>query len=449
MVKEKKPKILILGAGITGLVSAYYLSKDFEVTLLEKENFIGGTARSFKYKDFLLDYGPHKIYTELPGIIAEIEKVVPLLKIKKRNSIYLKGNYFDFPLKISQIATKMPFTAFNALLDIIKNLLSKKLVDDSYENFLLNRFGKTLYELSFKNYAVKVWNSSPKELDAELAKRRVAISGIFQLIKGILLKDTKNISAEFFYYPKYGIGELTEALVKKIKENNGKIILNSEIKKINLKNNQIESIKLAKSTLKADYFISTIPLDSLFRLLDPSPLIQNPAFSYQDLNVFYFLLKKPKALKDCWIFFPEKELVFQRVSEQKAFSKFTSPEKETAIMVETTKPINEALKQKIILQLNQAGILKKEEISEYFTKTLKKAYPLYKKGFSSSLKSFDNFLDSLENFYTLGRQGLFNYNNMDQCWDMGMKVANQIIQKKSKADWKKTKKYFDKYKIVD
>jgi len=62
---------------------------------------------------------------------------------------------------------------------------------------------------------------------------------------------------------------------------------------------------------------------------------------------------------------------------------------------------------------------------------------------------FINSVDGIENFYLLGRQGLFNYNNMDQCWDMGLKIAEQIKGSKSKEDWQKTKRYFDNYRIVD
>lgn len=448
-MKTKKQRIVILGAGITGLISAYYLSKDFKVTLLEQEEFVGGTARSFKYKDFILDYGPHKIYTELPGIIPEIKKLVPLLKVKKKNSIFLKGHYYDFPLKISQIADKMPLVALASGVDIIKGIISKKLADDSYENFLINRFGKTLYELSFKDYALKVWNSNPKELDAELARRRVAISSIFQLIKGILFKDTKKMSAEYFYYPKYGIGQLIESLIKEINKNKGRIILKSKISEIKVKNKKIDYIKCGRLKLKADTIISTIPLDSLYSLIYPKPKIYNPKFFYQDLNVLYFILNKKRALEDCWIFFPEGKIIFQRVSEQKAFSPFIAPKDKTVIMVETTKPITESLIQEIISQLEEVKILKRAELSEYFYKTLKKAYPVYKKGFISSLKDLTTFFNSLDNFYLLGRQGLFNYNNMDQCWDMAMKVSDQIKNHRSKEDWQKTKKSFYKYRIVD
>ena len=439
----KKKSIVILGAGITGLSAAYYLSKDYKVTVIEKESFLGGSAASFDYNGFVLDYGPHKIYTELPGILEEIQNVVPLMKVEKRNSIYLKGNYYDFPLKISQIATKMPFTALKAGFDIMLKPFTKR-KDDSYENFLINRFGKTLYNLSFRDYALKVWGSNPQELDRELAKRRVAVSGIFALIKSVLFKDNKKISAEYFYYPEHGIKQLIDSIESRIKKNKGKIIRRTSVSEINLKNNQVKSIKFGKQRIKPDYVISTIPLDNLAKLVSRECRI-----SYQKLNILYFILKKQRALKDCWIFFPEKRFIFQRVSEQKAFSTYTSPKDKTTVMVETTQDVNDGLIKAIIKQLEAAKILKVDEIEEYFVKSIDKAYPIYRKGFMKELFPCIQFIEGIDNFYLLGRQGLFNYNNMDQCWDMAMKVSDQIMQGKSKEDWQKTKQYFDSYRIVD
>jgi len=447
---KKQKTVVILGAGITGLVSAYYLSKDFNIIIIEKEKFVGGSAAGFKYKNFILDCGPHKLYTELPGIIEEIKNICPLLKIKKKNSIYLQRNYFDFPLKIQQIMLKMPSKAFKAGLDIFSKIFNK-LPDDSYENFLLNRFGKTLYNLSFRDYAEKVWNSNPKELDKELAKKRVAISSIFELIKSILFKDAKNISAEYFYYPPKGTKQLIGSLVEKIRKNKGKILTSSSISEIKLNNNNIKFVKAGKRKINADYLISTIPLDDFMKLIKADKEITGAAsnLKYQNLNIIYFILNKPRALKDCWIFFPEKKFIFQRVSEQKAFSFHCCPKNKTALMVETTKTVDKDLIKKTIEQLESADILKKEEIDEYFVKSYNKTYPIYAKGFLTHLSKILRNIESIDNFYTIGRQGLFNYNNMDQCWDMAMKTAEHIKNKKSKKDWQQVKKYFDKYRIVD
>src|SRR3989338_1244849 len=92
--------VVILGGGITGLSTAYKLSETgFKVTVLEKSDNYGGLAATFKYKDFLLDYGPHKIYTQLP-VMEEFKELMGdrLLEIEKQSKVRLQGTYFNFPV---------------------------------------------------------------------------------------------------------------------------------------------------------------------------------------------------------------------------------------------------------------------------------------------------------------------------------------------------------------
>lgn len=436
-------KITILGAGPTGLIAAYYLSEKFQVTVIEKNDYIGGMSTSFFYKDFVLDYGPHKIYTQLPGILHEIEKVTNLSRIKKQNSIYLKGNFFDFPLKMAQVAFKMPLTAVSGVLDIIQNKLGKKT-----PSYLENRFGKTLYNLVFANYAEKIWGN-PKGLDIELAKRRVSMSSFSELLKSVILKNSGKISADYFYYPEKGSFQLYEDLERKIKENKGKIILNAKI--ISLKAGKIFSVKTSKGTIKSDFLVSTIPLASLVNSLNAPREISEAAskLEYKDLNIIYFIINKPRVLKDNWIFFPEKQFLFNRISEQKSFSNLCCPKGKTVLMVETTSPVNDGIISQARKQLINLGLFSEQDIEETFTKKLEKAYPVYKINFKENLNLVLNYLDNFDNLISIGRHGLFNYNNIDQCWDMAQKASEFIITGKGKEDWKKVTREFDKYKIVD
>ena len=60
----KKRKIIILGSGPTGLITAWrLLEKGFEVKIIEKNSHSGGLCRSWKYKDFIMDTGPHIFHT--------------------------------------------------------------------------------------------------------------------------------------------------------------------------------------------------------------------------------------------------------------------------------------------------------------------------------------------------------------------------------------------------
>jgi len=200
--------ILILGGGLTGLTSAWKLAEaGFNITIVEKQGKLGGISGTFKHKNFNLDYGPHKIYTQIPNILDEIKNLIGennLLEIQKRSKVYLKGRYYDFPLGLKDILLKMnPLIGLRAGLLFgtakIKTIFSKK--DISYEDYLVNRFGSGVYELVFKPYAEKVWGN-PKELDVELAKTRVSVSSLTSVLINMLFKKQRpEVSAEKFYYP--------------------------------------------------------------------------------------------------------------------------------------------------------------------------------------------------------------------------------------------------------
>ncbi len=456
-VTKKKKKVVIIGAGIAGLAAGYYFSQnpDYEVLVIEKQNYVGGLARGFDYNGFHFDFGPHKIYTILPGILDEMDKVTPLLKIKKKNRIYLHNNYFDFPLRMSQIFAKMPIIAVRVGFDIVNKSISR-LPDDSYENFLMNRFGKTLYSLSFKDYAEKVWSTNPNSLDKELAIRRVAVSNIFQLIKGAIFGDSSKFSAQFFHYPPYGMKQIAEDLFKNIKKNGGQVLLETEISEISIKNKKVDYVKIKKVKIKPEYIISTIYLDYLLNIIkDESPEYLNAReavshLTYRPISIIYIIINKERAMEDCWVFFPEKKFLFQRVSEQKAFSKLTCPPGKTGLMVETTKEPTKENVELIFRQLEEAGILKsREEIQEYIVKTGPRVYPVYLKGFLEPLNKVLDYCDSIRGLYTIGRPGRFNYNNTDHSWDMSLRTYEHILNGESLENWSKLKERFDKYRIVD
>ena len=458
--KNKKERVVIIGAGIAGLAAAHYFSqnKNYEVLVVEKQKEVGGLARGFSHvfegKEFKFDFGPHKIYTELPGIVEEMNKVTPLIKVKKKNTIFLKGTYFNFPLSMPQILAKMPMTALKAGFEILKKPFNT-LQDDSYENFLINRFGRTLYSLSFKDYAEKVWNTNAKNLDKELAIRRVAVSNIFQLIKSALLGDNKKISAEFFHYPPKGLKQLSEGLLESIKKNGGKVMTNTQVSEIKVVDGRVDSVKINGKKIKADYVISSIYLDYLMGLINDSNASLKSASSaaaklaYQPVSVLYLILNKERAMKDCWVFFPEKKYLFQRVSEQKAFSPYTCPPGMTGLMVETTKEPTEENIKIMISQLESVGLVKGSDIKDYFIKTGPRVYPVYLKGFLKHLNTVLNYSDSIKGLYTLGRPGRFNYNNTDHSWDMAWRTYEHIVGGEDPAEWEMLKLRFDKYRIVD
>ncbi|PIN91885.1 hypothetical protein COU61_01735, partial [Candidatus Pacearchaeota archaeon CG10_big_fil_rev_8_21_14_0_10_35_13] len=170
---------------------------------------------------------------------------------------------------------------------------------------------------------------------------------------------------------------------------------------------------------------------------------------YQPVSILYIILKKERALKDCWIFFPEKKYLFQRVSEQKAFSPRTCPEGMTGLMVETTKIPSKENVELMLKQLESLGILKRDEVVEYFTKTGPRVYPVYYQGFLKHLNTVLDYIDGISGLFAIGRPGRYNYNNTDHSWDMALQTYKHIVAGAGISEWGSLKKRFDGYRIVD
>lgn len=204
-----KENVVILGAGIAGLSAGYKLSDaSIPVTVLEKESIIGGMSSCFKYKDYKLDYGPHKIFTRMDDIMEEIRNLIgdDLLTVPKKSRIRLSGKYYNFPVSVKDLLIGMPLTGIGCGVGYFKAAIKAKIIksnDDSYEDYIINRFGKGTFNLVFKPYAEKIWGH-PSELSASLAKSRVAIPSIAELLIRMISgnKDKPAISADVFYYPK-------------------------------------------------------------------------------------------------------------------------------------------------------------------------------------------------------------------------------------------------------
>ena len=466
-------KIVVLGAGISGLSVGFKLSRRFDVEILEKENVIGGLCASFKYKDFILDYGPHKLYSQIPSIMDEFDRILgeECLKVKKRNSLRLMGKYFEFPIKFTQLVKNISPKTFMSGVGIgvdygfalFGRILKKKNI--TYEDYFINGFGKKGYNVLFRDLAWKVWGN-PKLLTEELGRRRVPVPSVLGIIQSMLLKrEEKKVSAEYFYYPRKGIGVVCGNLKKKIEEKKGNIYLNSKPLSVDIQDNKVRSLTYSKDgkkiTSETDFLISTIPVTELPFLINPLPpkdvLGAAKNLKYRALIVVYLIIDTPKIMDDIWIFFLDKEVIFNRVSEQKRFSKFTVPEDKTALMVELTAEVGDKvwnysskeLVEIVIRDLKKIGLLKDEKIEDSFIKKIKDVYPVLSVDYKEKLKKILDYIDTIPNLYTIGRYGMFNYNNMDHCIDMSYKTAEHIISNRSKEDWKQKRKIFESYRIVD
>lgn len=314
-----KKKVIIIGAGPAGLTAGYQLlknSKDYDVTIIEKDKQVGGISKTINYNGNRMDLGGHRFFTKdekvnkiwneiLPvqgkGSYDDIklgidnknyikkgpnpEKEDKVFLIRNRVSrIYYNKRFFDYPVSLSINTIKnLGFVkTIESGFSYLKSIFIKK-EETNLENFYINRFGKKLYSIFFKGYTEKLWGRSPSEIDSSWGKQRVKGLSITEVLKdafcrlfGIKNKSKETSLIEQFNYPKYGPGQMYEEMENLFIKMGGKILKEHIVIKINNDKNNINSIVCItndnkEKTIKGDIFISSMPIKDLINGMNKVP----------------------------------------------------------------------------------------------------------------------------------------------------------------------------------
>lgn len=491
-----KKKVVVLGAGVGGLSAGYFLSKagPYDVTVLEEAPTIGGMCASFEHEGFVLDHGAHKLYSVIPGILEEIQKLMDgrLLQLPKKNRLYLRGHLVNYPLQLGNLAQALGPAVFLRLgwgygVTFATGLLDKRPAR-SYEEYIVKRFGRPAYALVFEPLADKVWGN-PSELHPEMARTRVPASGGLEVILKLLglKKETAETNAEFFYYPRRGFGDWPQALREQIEARGGRVLVNVKTCGLEQANGKILAVRavvgVQRSTpevhgtagsvegtdddqrtvlFPCDYLISSIPLPVLGRWIfsgtDPEFNRAVEGLQFRHLILVYLFVKRPLVLEDQWLFFPERQFVFSRIFEQKQMNPELGPGDRTALCCDFTctedswqwKATDEELMTKCVEGLVAGGFIEPQEVIGFLVKRRRNFYPRYDLQYAEKMQTVNHKLQQVENLLLTGRIGMYNYNNSDHCLDMGRFIAQSLATGQAPGEvWNALERRVRNYKIVD
>lgn len=472
---SEKEKIVILGGGVGGLAAGYFLARTdkYTVTVLEKAPVIGGLSGSFEHDGFVLDYGAHKIYSVIPGIMEEIESLMGdrLVKHPKRHRLFLRGKLVDYPLRLSNLARALGLglflrIGFGFAVALLRGIFDRT-PPRSYEAYMLRQWGRPAYDLVFGPLAEKVW-SGPESLHPNMAKTRMPPSnGLDIVLRMLRLKEeTEQTSAEYFLYPRKGFGDWPQALRESIEAHGGEVFVNVADIALQVEDRRIVAVNAVvgeeRRSFSTDYVVSSIPLPIIGRMLftDHSDEIDRMVadLQFRHLILAYLFVEKPKVMQDHWIFVPEREIIFSRLFEQKLMSEELGPPHRTALCCDFTcdedsqlwQASDEELAQRCIQDLEASGFITAEEVSGYHVVRRRNFYPRYDLEYPAKLKAVNRKLQEVENLMLTGRIGMYNYNNSDHCADMGRFIAQNLVAGETPGDiWRALEKRVANYRIID
>ena len=477
--------IVIIGAGPSGLATAYELLKNnsnLDITILEASSEIGGISKTVNYKGNRIDIGGHRFFTKDEEIMDLWKEIMPiqgypakdykklnidmdlpsdgvnpekndnvLLKRRRVSRILYNGKFYDYPIKINW-RTLSNFGFFKSVacgLSYFKAAIFKK-KENNLEDFYINRFGKDLYSTFFENYTEKVWGRAPKEISASWGKQRVKGISIKELIRNIFVKSNETSLIEEFYYPKFGPGALYEEMANKVQKMGGKMVLNARVKKIIIKNKKVESIIYNNSEIKSDILISSMPLKDLINSINEAPKdvidIANN-LPYRDFITVGLLVNKldlknntkmktiNDIVPDTWIYVQESSVKLGRIQIFNNWSPYLVKD-EDKVWMGLEYFCNEGdsfwnLSDKEIInfaidEITKINFVNKEDIINSTVIRIQKAYPAYFDSYDH-IDDIKKYLFKIDNLYCVGRNGQHRYNNMDHSIKTGLIAARQII----------------------
>lgn len=445
--------VIIIGAGPTGLTAAYQLSKlDKRTIVFEKDRIVGGIARTENYKGYGIDIGGHRFYTKVGEVDAMWHEVLgdDFLRRPRLSRIYYNHKFFRYPIRFFD-------TLYNlGLIESVRIGLSYLFArirpypqEDNFEEWVSNRFGRRLYQMFFKTYTEKVWGIPCTEIKAEWAAQRIKGLSLTTAVKNALFtprtQQVKTLIDEFDY-PRRGPGMLWQKVTDLIAAKGHQVELCADVVELRRTGNTITEViantPQGRIAAQGQHVISSMPLTELIFKIEPAPpaeVVDAAAqLTYRDFLTVALIVSRDDLFPDNWIYVHSPEVQVGRIQNFKNWSPEMIPASQpgTACIgleyfCNETDPLWHTPDAELIAlgkrELAQLGLVAEADIIDGVVYRQPKAYPVYTGAYKTHLETLKQYVASLDNLQTAGRNGLHKYNNQDHSMLTAMLAVKNIM----------------------
>jgi protoporphyrinogen oxidase len=446
--------IVILGGGPSGLAAAFEaVFRGARSTVIERLDRVGGLARTLEFAGARFDIGPHRFFTKnrevqslFTGIVAEDLVTVPRL-----TRIFCADSFFNYPLTPVNALLGVGVAQSARVLASYALARGKRLFDsrpaESFEDWVVDKFGRRLHEIFFKTYTEKVWGIPCTDIGADWAGQRIKGLSLAAAVTQALFKArapaAKSLVNEFLY-PRLGAGQLYEKLATRIERHGSRVLRGAEVRRIRRDGFRVRAVEAldgagASHAIEGKSFLASVPLTEMLEMMDPAPpaeiLAAARSLRYRN-HVGVNLLVEGRPFPDNWIYVHAKEVGMARIANYANFSpEMKSPEGLNPLTIEyfcfpgdgVWDAADAALIARATCELDQMKLVPRERVRSGFVVRSDKAYPVIEIGYERRLALIKGWLDRFENLLPIGRSGMFKYNNQDHAMATGMLAARTAL----------------------
>src|SRR4051794_2988362 len=275
--------VAILGAGPAGLTAAHMLGRAGQAgTLIEAEGSVGGIAKTIEFDGYRFDLGGHRFYTKLKPVEKLWHDALgeEFLLRTRLSRIYYRGRFFNYPLRAEDVFRRMGLLeSVRCAISYLKARIRFRGVEPrTFEEWVVSRFGRRIYDNFFATYTQKVWGMPGSEIQAEWAAQRIQDFSLLRALLGILRLNRRRAPTtviEEFHYPRLGPGQMWEAFRSRAESHGIATLLQRRCVAVRHSKGRVDSVVVENEGRETEHsvdgVISTLALPDLIEALDPAP----------------------------------------------------------------------------------------------------------------------------------------------------------------------------------
>lgn len=425
--------VAILGGGIAGLSLSSFLNTP--TIILESEERVGGLCRSYSFRNFVYDIGPHIIFSKNQKVLELHNSLVPVAQLLRLNKILIDGAVLKYPFE--NHLGELPRALVDKCLQEFLNNPYEKLSISNMQQFFLAKFGEGMTDVYFGPYNKKIWKFDPSCLDLQMVDR-IPSPPAEDVISGASGNYKEGYTHQlYFTYPKSGGFEsIVHAYEAKCIAKDDQIFVNSRVTSLE-KSGSSWTIRTESGEFSAEEIVSTIPLNILPTLVPAAPqeiLDIASRLLYNSIHIVVMQFENDVLLEQFALYVPDANVIFHRLSRLN----FLGPEYGEGsgkfnVMLEVTFRQGSHLgtldESEIINRcldgLEKLGITSRDQMIDAEVRTFEYAYVIYDIEHRSNVDKVISWANSL-GIHCHGRFGKFEYQNSDAVVGDSMVLAELL-----------------------
>jgi len=442
--------MVIIGAGLTGLGAAHRLSElgvdDYVV--LEANAEVGGLARSFRDDaGFTYDVGGHVFFSHY-GYYDRVVKAAlgdEYTELDRQAWIWIENRFVGYPFQNS-LAQLSPATTLECILGLIEAERQAKSRPASFDDWMERVFGAGITKHFMRPYNCKVWATPPELMSYQWIAERVSVPDLETVLRGVIANEPPVAWGPNgrFRYPRHGgTGTLCQRIAEPLHD---RIELCCPVVSVDPRDKVVYTADAR--AWRYDMLLNTMPLNRFVALLEHVPnrvATMSQELAWTGTHVVGIGLNRPAGTDKNWIYFPEPDVPFHRVTYLSNYSPYMTPEPDqTLLLAETSyskyKPTDrETIVDHVVDGLVHAGLLRAEErhlIISRWRYSAAMTYPVPTRTRDDALCPIHAWLTE-QDIASRGRFGawLYEVGNMDHSFMQGVEWVDFVLSDEPETTW--------------